>query len=569
MDGRVLYTPSFSGVFWDVQDTLLEDVARIEVIRGPGSTIWGANAVNGVINIITRSAADDPGRTLFTRVESDGGYTTAARFGWAAGEHASHRLLLKHQQAPGNRDLDGNDTADEWELTRVGWRADWQPTDGDTLSLSSEAYDGTMGQSFMRATLTPPYVSTTAIEADVAGAFAVGSWSHEHANGANTTAQLTLDSTERSSPHFGEDRRTYALDVQHRRSHGRQDLVFGAEYRANSFEVASSEQIQMPFATASYGSISAFVQDQLALVPDKLKLTLGAKIEHNELSNRDYDVMPTARLLWQIDPETSFWAAVTRAVRTPSYADLGARVVDVDPVVPPGMSPNPFPLPLRFAAVGSPDFRSEELRAYEAGIRGRFGDATSYDLSLYSMDYDNLRAYSPAGAFCNPSHQSVQANPLCLFTSDSVITEIRFNNEGWGTVRGLELSVDWDLSDRWRIRTSYAYADETQGTAPPNIPASRTSGPRNQVAVRSEWSFGRSVALAGWLRYVDEIPSVGIDDYWQANVQLSWRVDDQWQLAVGGNNLLHSANLEYRSELNDTVATELERRLFLRAEWRF
>jgi len=329
------------------------------------------------------------------------------------------------------------------------------------------------------------------------------------------------------------------------RSYARHDLVFGAEYRANAFDVASSTQIQMPFTTASYDSVSAFMQDQFALVPDKLKLTLGTKIEHNELSNRDYDVMPTARLLWQIDPETSFWAAVTRAVRTPSYADLGARVVDVDPVVPPGTGSNPFPLPLRFAAVGSPDFRSEELLAYEVGIRGRFGDATSYDLSVYSMDYDNLRAYSPAGAFCNPSQQSVQANPLCLFASDSVIMEIRFNNEGWGKVRGLELSVDWDLNDRWRLRTSYAYADEVQSTAPPNIPASRTSGPRNQVAVRSEWSFGSAMALAAWLRYVDEIP------------------------AVGGNNLLDSANLEYRSELNDTVPTEIERRLFLRAEWRF
>jgi iron complex outermembrane receptor protein len=412
-------------------------------------------------------------------------------------------------------------------------------------------------------------VATTAIEAEVSGGFAVGSWSHEHANGASTTAQLAFDSTDRSSPHFGEKRRTHALDVQHQRNYGRHDLVLGAEYRGNAFDIVSSPHIQMPFTSASYSSVSAFVQDQFALVPDRLKLTLGSKIEHNELSNREYDVMPTARLLWQIDSETSFWAAVTRAVRTPSYADLGARVVDVDPVVPPGTGSNPFPLPLRFAAVGSPDFHSEELLAYEVGIRGRFGESTSYDLSVYSMEYDNLRAYSPAGAFCNPSHQRVATNPACLFASDSVITEISFNNEGWGTVRGFELSVHWDLSERWRIRTSYAHADETQKVSPPSIPSSRASGPRNQAAFRSEWSLGTSLALATWLRYVDEIAAVGIADYWQANVQLSWRVNDQWQLAVGGNNLLDSANLEYLSELNDTLPTEIERRLFLRAEWRF
>jgi iron complex outermembrane receptor protein len=569
MDGRVLYTPSFSGVFWDVQDTLLEDVARIEVIRGPGSTIWGANAVNGVINIITSSAADDPGRSVLTRVESAGGYTTAGRFGWATDGGANHRLMLKHQDAPGNRDESGNETADDWDLTRVGWRADWRPSDRDTLSWSSEAYDGMMGQSFMRATLTPPFVTTTPIETQVGGVYGVGTWSHGHANGAETTAHLALDSTDRASPHFAEERRTYALDAQHQRTYTRHDLVFGGEYRSNSFDVAGSPQIQMPFTTASYASFSAFVQDQFALVPDKLELTLGSKIEHNELSNRDYDVMPTARLLWQIDAETSFWGAVTRAVRTPSYADLGARVVDVDPVVPPGAPNNPFPLPLRFAAVGSPNFISEELLAYEVGLRGRFGPSASYDLSVYYMDYDHLRAYTPTGAVCNPSGQSVAANPLCLFASDSVITEIRFNNDGYGTVRGLELSLDWDLSDRWRIRTSYAYADEVQRTLAQSIPASGRTGPRNQAAFRSEWSIGSAVALAAWLRYADDIPSVGVDDYWQANVQLSWRVSDEWQIAVGGNNLLHDTNLEYRSELNDVLPSEIERRLFLRAEWRF
>jgi iron complex outermembrane receptor protein len=279
--------------------------------------------------------------------------------------------------------------------------------------------------------------------------------------------------------------------------------------------------------------------------------------------------MPTVRLLWEIGPETSAWAAVTRAVRTPSFADLGARVVDVDPVVPPGTPPNPFPLPMRFAAVGSPDFVSEELLAYELGLRGRLGDSTSYDLALYQMDYDYLRAYTPAGAFCNPSHTNVALNPSCLFTSDSVVTEIRFNNEGTGEVRGLELSLDWDLSERWRMRTTYSYADEVHRTTPPNIPGSGRSGPKNQLALRSEWSLGSTVALAAWLRYVDDIPDVDIEDYWQASVQLSWRIDDRWQLAVGGTNLLDDGTLEYRSELNDVAPTEIERKVFVRTEWRF
>jgi iron complex outermembrane receptor protein len=494
MDGRVLYTPSFSGVFWDVQDTLLEDVARIEVIRGPGSALWGANAVNGVINIITRSAAEDPSRSLLTRVESDGGYTTAARVGWSGGEGASHRLTLKHQDATGHRAVDGGDTADEWNLSRVGWRSDWEASDRDTVSLTSEIYDGTVGQSFTRPTPTPPYLATTPMDTSVAGAFAIGTWTHRHSDRASTTAQLTLDATDRESIHFTEERDTYAADLQHQRSYARHELVVGAEYRTNSFEIPPSAFIELPFTTASYDSLSAFAQDQFALVPEKLELTFGTKIEHNELSNRKHDLMPTLRLLWQIDDDTSFWSAVTRAVRTPSYADLGARVLDIDPVVPAGVGAHPFPVPMRFAAVGSPDFVSEELLAYEVGLRGRFGASTSYDVSIYQMDYEQLRAYSPVGVFCNPSRQSVALNPLCLFSSDSVITEIGFNNEGTGEVHGVELSLDWDLSDHWRLRTSYAYSSEEQWTG--YIPASDDTGPlrRRDPVARSRGVLARQRA---------------------------------------------------------------------------
>jgi outer membrane receptor protein involved in Fe transport len=236
--------------------------------------------------------------------------------------------------------------------------------------------------------------------------------------------------------------------------------------------------------------------------------------------------------------------------------------------MPVGAGANPFPVPMRFAAVGSPSFVSEKLRAFEVGIRGRLGSATSYDVSIYSMDYTQLRAYEPAEALCSPSEIDVLQNPACLLAADSVITQIRFNNNATGEVRGLEASLDWDLSERWRLRTTYAYTDEEQRSAPPNITAS-LSTPRNQAAVRSEWSLGRTVALAAWLRYVDDIPSVGVEDYWQANLQVSWRANDEWQVAIGGTNLLADGRLEYRSELNDVALTEIERRVFVRAEWRF
>ena len=568
MDGRVLYTPSFSGVYWDIQDTLLEDIARIEVIRGPGSTVWGANAVNGVVNIITRSADADGGGKVATRIDDDGSFTTGARFSRTISEQTSYRLFVKHQDADGNRDLTGSPTADDWTLTRAGARMDWTPSRTNALSFIGEAYEGEMGTTQQLATLSPPYVTARPIDADVSGHFMIGRWSHEQSENAGSIAQLTIDSTDRDSPQFSEARRTYTLDLQHQRTGDRHDVVVGAEYRADSFDITGSEAIDISVSDADNHSISAFIQDQITLLPDKLRLTIGTKVEHNDLSDRDFDFMPSVRLLWQVTSTTSLWSAVTRAVRTPSYADLGARVLDVEPVRPPGTPENPFALPLRVAAVGASGFRSEELLAYEIGLRGRIGASVSYDLAVYDMEYDDLRAYAPIGVFCNPSRDPVASTPLCVLAADSIITEIGFNNAAGGNVRGFELAADWDINERWRLRTSYSYADETQRAAFPNIAITPT-GPKQNVTVRSEWSLGANVRLATWLRYVDEIPPLAASDYWQANLQLNWRVNDQWLLSMGGTNLLGDARFEYLSELNDVVPTEIERRVFLRAEWSF
>jgi iron complex outermembrane recepter protein len=569
MDGRVLYTPSFSGVFWDVQGTLLEDIARIEVIRGPGSTVWGANAVNGVINIITRGADAGSGGKLATRIEDDGSYSTAARFSGTAGEQTHYRVFVKHQDVAGNRNLQGADTADDWYMTRAGGRLDWSPSRRNALSLISEAYDGRMGSSQQLATLSPPYVDSRVIDFDVSGAFLIGRWSHEQSENAGSTVQLTLDSTDRDSPLFSESRRTYMIDAQHQRTLARQELVIGAQYRGDAFDIVGSDTIAISVADPNNHSVSAFIQDQISLLPDKLRLTFGTKVEHNDLSDNDLDLMPSVRLLWEVNDATSVWSAVTRAVRTPSYADLGARVKDVESVIPPGTPENPFPLPIRPSAVGSPEFRSEELLAYELGVRGRFGPAVSYDLALYVMDYDDLRAYAPAGAFCNPSGEPVASNPLCVLASDSILSAVEFNNAATGDVHGLELAVDWDVNARWRLRTAYSYAAETQEATAPNVALAPASGPKHQVTLRSEWSLMRNVRLATWLRYVDAIPRLGLADYWQANVQVNWRVNDQWLLSVGGKNLLGDARLEYLSELNDIVPTEIERSILMRAEWSF
>jgi iron complex outermembrane receptor protein len=341
----------------------------------------------------------------------------------------------------------------------------------------------------------------------------------------------------------------------------------GASYHSNGYELAGSARISVPDLSPRDRSMSIFLQDEVAVVPDKLRLTFGAKLENNELSNRDLDVMPTVRLLWQIKKDAALWAAVTRAIRTPSYADLGAHAIDIVPAVPPGAAGNPFPVPLRVSATGTPGFGSEEITAHEMGVRGRLTPTVSYDVALYDMSYDKLRATQPADVVCNPSGTSVFANPLCLLTSDSATTELLFVNGAQGNVRGAELAADWDARDNWRIRASYAVTRESL-SAPAPLGAAATVTPRNQLNLRSEWSLRPDVRLALWLRHVGSIESMSIDDYWQANLQVNWRPKDHWQLSFGAKNLL-GTRLEFISEFNDVVPTQIERRYYIAAQWRF
>ena len=567
MDGRILYTPSFSGVFWDVQDTLMQDIERIEVIRGPGSTAWGSNAVNGVINIITRKIDGAEGPSIFVDAQDDGSYRTAARFTFQSSQDVNHRLFVKRQDFEGHEHF-GFPTADSWNQSRVGYRMDWASESRNEYMLIAEGYDGESGTTQTLRTTSFPYVSSRDIASEVSGAFLVGRWTREHSPTSSSTTQFVFDDTDRLSPQLGESRQTYGIEYQRRISLPRHELVLGAEYRSNSFEFANSETLAVFTHSNKDHVASAFVQDQFELVEDKLDLVFGTKFEHSDLSDRNIEVMPSLRLLWQPQNGPTVWAAATHSVRIPSYADLGARVRDVEPVARPGDPANPFPIPMRFTVVGSDSFRSEELRALEVGIRGQASYNVSYDLALFNMDYHELRAYEPSGVFCEDG-SPVLSDPLCVLTSASVETELTLNNQGAGTVRGLELAFDFDVGEKLRFRTTFAYTDERLRVTAPSQLETRPSVPRRQLTLRNEWSITPDLHLTTTLRYVDKLPMWSLKDYWQGNLQLNWRIDDDWSLSLGARNLFAEDHLEFVSELLDVVPIRVGHSYFLRAEWGF
>lgn len=567
MDGRLLYTPSFSGVFWDVQNTLIEEIERIEVIRGPGAVAWGTNAVSGVVNIITRSSREAAGGSVVAGLEPAGGSFVGARYEGSLSDSATYRAFANYQSVEGNELVNGLDGNDEWSLLRASVRADWA-FDNREFSMTVEGYSGEMGSTNSLFSPLPPYTAVTENEADVSGAFALGKWSISHNGATRTSGTVYVDFTDRESYLYDEERTTVSIDLQHQRDFGRHQLMVGGWLRANYYDLGGSDILQFTQEIDSDTVVSAFVQDEIELIEDRLSLNLGLKLEDNELSPDDVEVMPSIRLLWRPADNHSVWAAATRAVRTPSIADLSANVHDIVPPYPPGDPLNPSTVPARVMSVGNPDFESESNRAYELGMRGKLTSNASYDIALFTMEYDNIRSFSPGDIFCSPTGVSYFVDPLCFLAADSVIATYTFTNVNESTISGFEATLDWMIHRDFRLRSALSYAKEDATEAPGTLTVAGTY-PEWQFSLRPEWSPTDHIDIAALIRYVDEVEFRDIEDYWQANLHVRWSPNDHWVTSLGVRNLLDDGTFEYNSELGDIVPTRIERTAFVNLRYSF
>ncbi len=425
-----------------------------------------------------------------------------------------------------------------------------------------------MGSTHTVFSPAPPYATITENDGDVSGAFLLARWSLSHDDSARTSGQAYIDYTDRVSYLYDEERTTYSVDVQHQRDMGRHAIVFGGWLRFNRYDLGGSDTISFVQEIDSDTVASVFFQDDISLIEDKLSLTLGLKLEHNELSPEDIEVMPTVRLLWKPGHDHTVWAAITRAVRTPSLADLSADVADIVPVLPPGDPLNPTTVPARVSTLGSPEFESETNTAFEIGMRGRLSSELSYDVALFTMEYDDVRSLSPTNIVCNPSGISILFDPLCFVTSESITALYEFTNVNESTISGGEVTLDWMVGRNFRLRSALSYAHEDATEYEPTLTTAGTY-PEWQFSLRPEWSPSENIDIAALVRYVDEVAFRSIDDYWQANVHVRWSPDENWVTSFGVRNLLDDATVEYNSELSDIVRTEIERTAFVNLRYSF
>jgi iron complex outermembrane receptor protein len=561
IDGRSVYTPAYSGTYWDMQNVLLEDVDRIEVIRGPGGTLWGANAVNGVINIITKRSQDTLGTLVRVGVGNQEKLSTAGRYGSTIGSSAFGRLYVTTRDRGSNVLADnGQDGNDDWSNMQTGFRMDGMVGAKNEWTLQGDLYKNKGDQIVSPLWLEDfPYLVTGYNDyTDASGGNLNGSWQRRFTGGDLFTVKGYFDGVNREESFAEQTFVTVDLDLQYETLLGeRNSVTMGTGYRHIDAQFDESFQIQIP--DQSNVVYSAFLQDEIKLLPDRLWLTLGTKYEQNDFTDNEWQ--PSARLLVKPAADHTLWTAVARAVHTPSMVeDSGALLAAVIPLPAPPFGPGTQTSRLR----GNADLNSEVLIAYEAGYRWQARKNLSLDVAVYYNDYDKIII----------THQ----------TLDPTSFDLVFSNAKKGDGRGVELAVNWQARSWWSLFFTYTWQEvDLEWNDPLNkvlfgdVSIYEKNYPTHQASVRSAIDFSENWQLNCWLRYVDAISGqdklnlnelVPVSSYLVFDANVIWTPHKDLEIMFAGQNLLNSSQLEYVGEII-TPSTEIERGVYGKVTWHF
>jgi iron complex outermembrane receptor protein len=516
VDGRTVYSPLFSGVYWDMQDVLPQDIERIEVISGPGATLWGANAVNGVVNITTRNTAETQGGVVAAST-GDRQRSASIRYGGKLSDTLSYRVYAKTFLDDDTHGPAGARTGDHWSKPQAGFRLDWAPGPADNVTLQGDAFKGFEAQ-----------VSAPAER--IQGANLLGRWIRTSATGEAFQLQAYIDRAERGDEVDGSGFRVDTYDISAQQSFAvgeQQQVVAGGGYRVGRYRIAGTSTLMFSPAAGDLKLFNAFVQDNIALGPD-VRLVLGLKVEDDPYIKPEW--LPTARLAWTPSDRLTLWGAVSRALRSPTPFDR-------DVVEKVGGAP---------FLIGGGTFESERLTAYEIGAKAQASARASVSVNAYYNAYDDLR--------------SIELAPVGFLP-------LRWGNRLEGHTYGVEAWGDYQVADWWRLSGAVSYLDEKFKFQPGSSGllgvGQIANDPKYQASLKSSMTLRERFTLDAGLRYVSAMPQPRIDGYVELDGRVAWAVTDRVQLAVSGRNLLHDDHPEY------VEGNLIPRSVFVDLQWRF